>query len=102
MIVDVCPIYMSTDNIGLLTFGKSCGELTANLICFLRRDLSRLEGLTELIGDYVAVLYSAGVVEVLFFRHLKLRACKIRVALIGGNQLAAFCLLRVHRVIRPV
>ena len=82
MIVNVCPIYMSTDNIGVLAFGKSRGELTANLICFIRRDLSRLERLPHLIGNHVVFVGSSGEYFILTLGEKKLGVGGFSVTLI--------------------
>ena len=45
---------------GVSSFQKPLGKLIAHAVCFLRRDLTGLKGLSHLIGDHVALLLPAG------------------------------------------
>ena len=56
VIVVVSFVLMCADDKGVIAFEKACGKLIAQLVCFLRCDLARLEGLANLIGDNITVL----------------------------------------------
>ena len=45
--------------------GYPGGQLFSDLVCFLRRDLIRLESLPDVIGDYFIFLCASGVQLVL-------------------------------------
>jgi len=68
MVMQVFFVHMGTDNKGVFTFQKTHGKCVSDLVRFLWRDLSRLEGLANLIGDHIAFLFSAGEDAVLPFR----------------------------------
>ena len=67
MVVQMLFVHMGTDNKGVFAFQKPHGKFVSDLVRFLWRDLSRLEGLTNLIGDYITFLLSTGVDTVLPF-----------------------------------
>ena len=67
MIVDVLFVDMGTDDKGMIALGEAFGELISKLISFLRRNLSRLERLANLIRNHIAFLYAPGELAVLPF-----------------------------------
>ena len=50
---------------GVLSVKKTLRQLIANLICFLRRYLSWLKRLPELIGNHFIFLSTAGIHKIL-------------------------------------
>ena len=55
MIMDMCSVCMSSNNKCMLAFGKSHCSFISDFICFLRRYLSRLERLPDLICNDIAL-----------------------------------------------
>lgn len=56
---------MCRHNEGVLSVKKTLRQLIANLICFLRRYLSWLKRLPELIGNHFIFLSTAGIHKIL-------------------------------------
>lgn len=52
---------MSCYNKSVIAFQKTAGKFVADSVCFLRRNLARLEGLAHLISDDLVLLRSPGV-----------------------------------------
>ena len=52
--MDVGSVCMSGYRKSMIPLGEAHGQLIAEPVCFLRRDLSRLEGLPDLIGDDIS------------------------------------------------
>ena len=67
MIMNVRLVCMSCNDKGMLTLRETHSELLANLICFLRSDLTWFEGLPDLVGDHIAFLLPADRLLVLPF-----------------------------------
>ena len=84
------------------SFQKPLGKLIAHAVRILRRDLSGLEGLAHLIGDHVVPLFPPGDGLVLPLGVKKLRVGGFWVAFIGGDQLAALCLVWILGVVDAV
>ena len=53
MIVDVAAVNVGTDNKCVIAFGKSAGQLTAQAVGFLRRNLAGNKGLPDGVGDHI-------------------------------------------------
>ena len=87
---------------GILSFGKPKGQLMPQSVCFLRRDLSRFEGLADLIGDHFMLLPPTGDLLILTLGQHKLFVHGHRVTLIAGDQFALFGLFRILCIIRSV
>jgi hypothetical protein len=69
MIVDMIFVYMSCHDKGMISFGEAQGKLPPDFICLLRRNLSGLKRLPDMLGENVMLaLISAGDVGVLLFR----------------------------------
>ena len=102
VIMNVRLVGMGADDEGIPALQKAAGQLVADPVSLLRRDLSRLEGLPDLVGDHVAFLLSSGKDTVLPLRQQELALHGLHIALIRGNQLALLRLARIHRVGRPV
>ena len=102
--MDVLAVCMGGDEKGILALGPAHRRFIAHLVCFLRGDLSRLEGLANLIAQYIglpALLPARGGL-VLDFGKQELGVGGHVVALIGGDQFAALGLVRVLPVVQAV
>mgnify|MGYP006873018827 CR=1 FL=1 len=75
MIMDMLSIRMCRHNEGVLSMKKALCQLTADLICFLRRYLSRLKRLPELIGNHFIFLSIASVHKMLILSQDKFLIC---------------------------
>ena len=53
VIVYVVLVNMSTDDKGVVALRQLHGKLAPDFICQLRRDLTGLEGLPQVVGDHV-------------------------------------------------
>ena len=83
VIMNVCSICMCADNKGMLTPGKSHRRFIADLIRFFRCNLSRLEGLADLISQDISFVNSAGNAEILLFGECEFLRCCFSAAGIG-------------------
>lgn len=89
---------------GVLTLGPAHRRFIAHLVCLLRGDLSRLEGLADLIAQHIglpALLPARGGL-VLGLGKQELGVAGLLVALIGGDQFAALGLVWVFPVVQAV
>ena len=102
VIMNVLFIGVRGNEKGVSAFQKPLGKLISHAVCFLRRDLTGLKGLSHLIGDHVVPLLPAGEVFVLPLGEQKLRICGFGVALIGGDQFAALCLIWILGIVDAV
>ena len=64
VIVDVMLVDVCRNDVGELTVGHPGGQLFSDLVCFLRRDLFRLESLPNVIADHFVFLRASGVLLV--------------------------------------
>ena len=95
---------MGGDEKGVLALGPAHRRFIAHLVCLLRGDLSRLEGLADLIAQHIglpALLLARGGL-VLGFGKQELGVGGHVVALVGGDQFAALGLVRVLPVVQAV
>ena len=67
VIMDMLFVGVGTDDKGMVALGEALGKFIAELVGFLWRDLSRFEGLPDLIRNYIAGLLPAGELPVLAF-----------------------------------
>ena len=75
MIMDMPSIRMCRHNEGVFAVKKALRQLIANLICFLRRYLSWLKRLPELIGNHFIFLSIASVHKILIPSQDKFLIC---------------------------
>ena len=102
MIVDVLTIRVGGDEKSVVAFRPAHGRFIAYPVCLLRGDLSRLEGLADLIAQHIglpALLPTRGSL-VLGLGKQELGVGSHVVALIGGDQFAALGLVRVLPVVQ--
>ena len=97
--MDVLAIRMGGYDESVFTLGEAHGKLIANLIGFLRRDLSRFEGLPNLVSDDVVFLTAPSGLLVLPLGQEELLVHRQRAAPIAADQCAAVGFLRVLSVI---
>ena len=102
MIMNVVPIDMCANDKGVFAFEKSLGELITDPVCFLGCHFSRLEGLAELISDYIMLLLTSGSLEVNLLAERELSRRSFRRALKRGNQFSVRGLFPVHCVVSPL
>lgn len=99
VVMDVGSVCMSGYRKGMISLGEAHGQLIAEPVCFLRGDLSRLEGLPDLIGNDISFVFLPGDLLVLPLGKQELHRRCLRIAGIGRDQ---FTLLSLHRVLRVV
>ena len=97
--MDVVFVYMSTDKKCVFSFQKPFGQLIPDPVGFLRRDLTRLERLADLIGDHIAVLFASSDGFILPLGKKKLRIGGVRITLVCGDQFVFFGFVGVHCVV---
>ena len=104
VVMDVLAVCMGGDEKGVLALGPAHRRFIAHLVCLLRGDLTRLEGLADLIAQYIglpALLPARGSL-VLGLGKQELGVGGHVVTLIGGDQFAALGLVRVLAVVQAV
>lgn len=104
VIMDVLAVCMGGNEKGILAFGPAHRRFIAHLVCLPRGNLSRLEGLADLIAQHIglpALLPARGSL-VLSLGKQELGVGGHVVALVGGNQFAALRLIRVLPIVQAV
>ncbi len=102
MRVDMFFVNMGADKKSVLAFQETHGKFVADFVRLFRCDLSRLEGLTDLVCDYVAPLFASGDLAVLPFGQQKLRIGGVRITLVCGDQFLIFCFVGIFYVVGTV
>lgn len=102
MIVDMRFVRMGANEKSVITLQETFRKFIADTVRFLRRNLSRLEGLPYLIRNNVVFLYPARQLPVLTLGKRKFGNHGLRLAGKRRNQLTAVGLVRVHPVFRPI
>ena len=100
--MNVCTINMGSHDKGVFSLGKSHGRLIPNLVCFLRRDLSRLKGLPNLICNYIMRLGSTGDMLILPFGKQKFFITGLCITGIRADVFSIFRLCCILRIISTV
>ena len=68
MIVNMGFVDMRTDDVSVIAFCEPPCQLTAQTVCFLRRNLTGTEGLAEVVGNHIIrTPHPPGVSNVLLF-----------------------------------
>ena len=99
--MDMSLISMGRNDKCIVAFCKSPCQFIAYRIGFLRRDLSRLKGLSDLISDHIIRGYPV-ISDVLTSVGIELLVNDLRVALIGSYILTLFRFFSVLRIIDSV
>ena len=95
----MAPISVGGYNIGMLPVRKSFCQFAANSIRFLRRNLTRLKGLSYMIGKHIVFgAPSPCDSQILPPHQHKLRFRRLRCAAIACHQYAVFGFHRVFDV----
>ena len=98
VVMNVSLVDVGCHNEGVFALRPSYGGFIANLIGFLRCDLTGLKGLADLIGDHIVALLSAGDVLILPLGQQKFLVSGFGVAFVGADELTVirlFCVLGV-------
>ena len=94
---------MGADDKGVIALGETLGELHADAVGFLRRDLPRLKGLAHMVGNHVVrAPRPAGEGSVLPLGKKELGVGHPAVALEAGDEPAVISLLRVLHIVEDV
>ena len=83
-------------------FCKTLCQFIADLIRFLGRDFSRLERLSDLIGDHILLLLSPGNMKILSFCKKEFFICSPGIAFIGTDIFSIFCFSSVLSIFQSV
>ena len=102
VIMDVMLVDVRRHNVGELIVGHPGRQLISDLVCYLRRDLLRLESLPDMIGNHFVILRSSGVLLVLLAEKHELIRRRFGRAGVSRNQNSAVRLFRIHDVVQPV
>lgn len=100
MIMDMGLVNVGADDKGVFFLGKSLGKFYAQPVGFLRGDLSRAEGLANMVGDHIVRSTdpsSSG--DILALGQHELGVGHTAVALIAGDKPAVVCLLRICHIV---
>ncbi len=87
MVVDVSLVDVGTDDESVLALGEAPGQLHAQAVCFLRRDLARHKGLPQVVGDHIVrTAHPAGAGGVGLLVQQELRIGHAAVTLVAGDE----------------
>ena len=102
VVMNVLLICMSGNKESVLSLCPAHSGFIADAVCFLRSNLSGLEGLAYLIAQHIDIpaLLPARDGLVLGLAQEELRICGHVVALVGRNQFAALRLVRVFAIVK--
>ena len=103
MIMNVVFVNVGADDESVAPVRKAFGKLTADPVCFLRRDLAGDKGLSEMIGDHIVrAARPAGERGILPLGEKELGVGCPAVAFIAGDESAVIRFLRIFRVINNI
>ena len=86
MIVNMGLVDMGADDKGMISFGKTFGQLAAQAVRFLRCDLTGNEGLAQMIGNHIVLATdTACLLNILLLRKQELGISDLAVALVAGD-----------------
>ena len=87
MVVDVSLVDVGADDESVFAFGKAPGQLYAQPVGFLRRDLARHKGLPQVVGNHIVrTAHPAGAGGVGLLVQQELRIGHAAVTLVAGNE----------------
>ena len=87
MVVDVSLIDVGTDDESVPALGEAPGQLHAQSVGLLRRDLARHKGLPQMVGDHIVrTAHPAGAGGVGLLVQQELRVGHAAVALVAGDE----------------
>ncbi|MPN56037.1 hypothetical protein SDC9_203723 [bioreactor metagenome] len=103
MIMNVVLVDVGADDESVFPVRKAFGKLTADLVCFLRRDLAGDKGLPEMISDHIIrAARPAGEHTVLPFEKKEFGVGCPAVTFIAGDEPTVIRFLRIFRVIKNI
>lgn len=98
--MDVCLVNVRTDDVGMIALSETLCQLTAQTVCFLRRDLAGTEGLAQMVGNHIIrASYPTGISDVLLLGKKKFTVGNPAVTLPAGNQLPVVGLFWIFHII---
>ena len=87
MVVDVSLIDVGTDDESVPAIGEAPGQLHAQSVGLLRRDLARHKGLPQMVGDHIILAaHPAGAGHIGLLVQQELRVGHAAVALVAGDE----------------
>lgn len=95
-------VNVGADKKSVFAFQETHGKFVSDIVRLFRCDLSRFEGLPDLVRDYVAPLFASGDLAVLPFGQQKLRIGGVRITLVCGDQFLIFCFVGIFDVVGSV
>ena len=102
MVMDVLPVDMSGNDKSMPAFRPSHRRFISDTVCFFRCDLSRFEGLPDLISDYISLISSSCFLQIFPFGQRELFFHQFGIALIAAYQLTAIRLFGILCIISSV
>ena len=100
--MNVCPIDVRGYDKCMLPFREPHCQFIPDPISFLQSDLSRFEGLADLIADHIRLALTAMSGEISSPVQHKFLPGEKRIAFIASHQFPVLCLVRILCVIDPV
>ena len=103
MVVDVSLVNVGADDESVLVLGKSPGQLYAQPVGFLRRDLARHKGLPQVVGNHIVrTAHPAGAGGVGLLVQQELRIGHAAVTLVAGDEPAVVGLFWIFYIVDDV
>ena len=103
MVVDVSLVDVGADDESVPALGEAPGQLHAQPVGFLRRDLARNEGLPQVVGDHIVrAAHPAGAGGVGLLVQQELGVGHAAVALVAGDEPAVVGLVGIFYIVDDV
>jgi len=103
MIMNVVFVDVGADDESMVPVCKAFGKLTADPVCFLRRDLAGDKGLSEMVSNHIVrTARSAGERGILPFGKKELGVGCAAVAFVAGDEPAVIRFLRILCIVDDV
>ena len=103
VVVDVSLVDVGADDESVLAFGKAPGQLHAQAVGFLRRDLARHKGLPQVVGNHIVrTAHPTGAGGVGLLVQQKLRVSHAAVTLVAGDEPAVVGLVWIFYIVDDV
>ena len=103
MVVDVSLVDVGTDDESVLALGEAPGQLHAQAVGFLRRDLARHKGLPQVVGNHIVrTAHPAGAGGIGLLIQQELRVGHAAVTLVAGDEPAVVGLFGIFYIVDDV
>ena len=103
MVVNVLFVNVGTYDESVVALGEAHCQLAPQPVCLLRCNLAGDKGLPEVVGNHIIrAACPSGFLDILFLEQQKFCICDLTAALIAGDELSAFCFLRVLNVVDDI